>query len=114
MSVNRWVAPWLPFFYISLVAASNTAMTDEEIEKYIALKLKRNDRILRLNEKSIGDEGAKILAKSPLLKNVQTLIIYKGNIRDEGVRALANSKKLTQLTFDVFSTGFSRSSPLEF
>ena len=97
MSVNRWVALWLPFFYISSVAASNGVMTGEEIEEYIARKLKRNDRILRLNEKSIGDEGVKILAQSLLLKNIETLIIYKGNIRDEGVRALADSKKLPQL-----------------
>ena len=73
-------------------------MTDEQIEKYIALKLKRNDRVLRLNEKSIGDKGVKFLATSPLLESVEKLIIYKGNIRDEGVRALADSRKLVQLT----------------
>ena len=74
MTVNRWVALGLPFFYISLVATSNNAMTSDEIEKYIERKLNRNDRILRLNEKSIGDAGAKILAKSPLLKNIKTLV----------------------------------------
>ncbi len=78
MLVNRWVALWLPFFYISLVAASTAPMTGDQLEKYIARKLKRNDRILRLNEKMIGDKGAKVLAESPLLKNVETLIIYKG------------------------------------
>ena len=70
----------------------------KKIEKYIALKLKRNDRVLRLNEKSIGDDGAKFLATSPLSESVETLIIYKGNIRDEGVRALAESRKLVRLT----------------
>ncbi len=70
MLVNKWVALWLPFFYISLVAASTVPMTGDQLEKYIARKLKRNDRILRLNEKTIGDEGAKVLAQSPLLKNV--------------------------------------------
>ncbi|SVD76578.1 uncharacterized protein METZ01_LOCUS429432, partial [marine metagenome] len=83
MFVNRWVALWLPFFYISLVAASNTVMTGEEIEKYIERKLKRNKQILRLNEKSIGNEGAKVLASLHLLENLETLIIYKGNIQDE-------------------------------
>jgi hypothetical protein len=73
-------------------------MTDEQIEKYIASKLKRNNRVLRINEKSIGDEGAKFLAESPLLEGVEKLIIYKGNIRDEGVQALADSKKLARLT----------------
>ena len=98
MFFERWVALWLPFFFISLVAASNISMTAEQIEKYIQLKLNRNDRILRLNEKLIGDDGAKILAKSPLLSSVETLIIYKGNIGDDGIRALASSKQLAQLT----------------
>ena len=98
MFFERWVALWLPFFFISLVAASNISMTAEQIEKYIQLKLNRNDRVLRLNEKLIGNEGAEILAKSPLLSSVETLIIYKGNIGDDGVRALAGSKQLAQLT----------------
>ena len=98
MFCNRWVALWLPFFFISLAANSSASMTDEQIEKYISLKLKRNDRVLRLNEKSIGDKGVKFLAKSPLLESVEKLIIYKGNIRDEGMRALADSRKLVQLT----------------
>ena len=97
MFANRRVALWLPFFYFSLVAASNPIMASEEIEKYIARKLQRNDRILRINERPIGDEGVRILANSSLLKSLETLIIYKGDIRDEGVLFLANSKNLSQL-----------------
>jgi hypothetical protein len=122
MFVNRLVALWLPFFYISLVAASDTMMAGEEIEKYIARKLKSNDRILRLNEKFIGNEGAKILAKSSLLRNVETLIIYKGNIRDEGVRSLADSNIFplyimsvsTFLNRDDFARIFAPSFPINF
>ena len=97
MFCNKWVALWGLFFFISFAVNSSALMTDEKIEKYIALKLKRNDRVLRLNEKSIGDDGAKFLATSPLLESVETLIIYKGNIRDEGVRALAGFKKTSSI-----------------
>ena len=95
---NRWVALWLPFFFMSFAVNLNASMTDDQIEKHIALKLKRNDRILRFNEKSIGNEGAKFLATSPQMKSVETLVIYKGGIRDEGIRALADSRNLGQLT----------------
>ena len=57
MFCNRLVALWLPFFFVSLAVNSTASMTDEQIEEYISLKLKRNDRVLRLNEKSIGDKG---------------------------------------------------------
>ena len=72
-------------------------MTGEEIERYIQKKLKRNDQVLRINGKNLGDEGVAHLAKSSLLKTVSVLILYKGNFGDEGVRALAESKNLNQL-----------------
>ena len=98
MFCNRWLALFGPFFFVIFTINSSASMTDEQIEKYIALKLKRNDRVLRLNEKSLGDDGAKFLAESPLMKNVETLIIYKGEVGDEGVRFLANSRKLSRLS----------------
>ena len=73
-------------------------MTGEQIEKYIQKKLKRNDMLLSINGKNLGDEGVSHLAKSPLLQTVSTLILYKGNFGDEGVRMLAASENLDQLT----------------
>ncbi|GIT65560.1 MAG: hypothetical protein Ct9H300mP23_11870 [Nitrospinota bacterium] len=45
-------------------------MTGEEIERYIQKKLKRNDQVLRINGKNLGDEGVAHLAQSSLLKTV--------------------------------------------
>ena len=68
-------------------------MTGEEIGKYIQKKLKRNNQVLRINSKNLGDEGVAYLAGSSILKTVSTLIIYKGHFGDEGVRALGEIKK---------------------
>ena len=99
MFSNRGMAFGLPFFYIFLVSASGPTelMPVDQLEKYIQKKLRRNDTTLKINDKYIGNEGAKALAQSDLLRNVKTLVIYKGGIGDRGVRALAESKNLGSL-----------------
>ncbi len=63
-------------FLFSFAAAQQ--MPPEALEKYIEKKLRRNHHALRLNEKIIGDQGAALLARSPLMKSVKVLKIYKG------------------------------------
>ena len=94
MFCNRWVTLWLPFFFLSLGVNSNASMPSEKIEKYIALKLKRNDRVLRINEKSIGDEGAKAFAESPQSKKYPKLDLYKNQVTTDGNKYLTESEML--------------------
>jgi len=94
MARFRWAVFCLPLFYFFVVSASPVRMSGEDLLQYIEKKLRRNSVTLRINNKNLGDEGAKTLAQSPLLKSVKTLVIYKGNIGDAGVRALADSTSL--------------------
>ena len=95
LQVLKIIICFLCFFALGFTSEK---MTGEEIEKYIQKKLKRNDKLLRINGKNLGDEGVSHLSKLPLLQTVSTLILYKGNFGDEGVRMLAASKNLGQLT----------------
>ena len=88
----------LPFLCFFVLGSASPRMTGEEIGKYIEKKLKRNNQVLRINAKNLGDDGVAYLARSPILKTVETLILYKGHFGDEGVRALAESENLDQLT----------------
>ena len=70
MLLIRWTPLCLPFFYVILVAASPAPMSSGEIESYISKKLQRNASTLKLNKKLLGNEGLKVIARSPLLKKV--------------------------------------------
>ena len=72
--------------------------TPEKLQKYVERKIKRNDKVLRINLKPIGDAGAKFLAEFSPLKNLTTLILYGAGIGDEGARSLAHSTTLANLT----------------
>jgi len=87
----------LAFLYVFTLGAVSSPMSGTAVEKYIQKKLKRNNKILRINEKNLGDLGLAVLAQSPLLRSVTTLVLYKVNISDEGVRALAESPHLKNL-----------------
>ena len=88
----------LPFLCLFVLGSASPKMTGEEIGNYIQKKLKRNNQVLRINSKNLGDDGVAYLASTPILKTVKTLILYKGHFGDEGVRALAESENLDQLT----------------
>ena len=87
----------LAFLYVFTLGAVSSPMSGTAVEKYIQKKLKRNNKILRINEKNLGDLGLAVLAQSPLVRSVTTLVLYKVNISDEGVRALAESPHLKNL-----------------
>ena len=87
----------LAFLYVFTLGAVSSPMSGTAVEKYIQKKLKRNNKILRINEKNLGDLGLAVLAQSPLVSSVTTLVLYKVNISDEGVRALAESPHLKNL-----------------
>ena len=70
LQVLKIIICFLCFFALGFTSEK---MTGEEIEKYIQKKLKRNDKLLRINGKNLGDEGVSHLAKLPLLQTVSTL-----------------------------------------
>ncbi|PIP71716.1 MAG: hypothetical protein COW89_10360, partial [Nitrospinae bacterium CG22_combo_CG10-13_8_21_14_all_47_10] len=82
---------------VFIFGAVSAPMSGQEIEEYIKKKLKHNEKILRINEKNLGDSGLAVLAQSPLVRSVTTLVLYKVHIGDEGVRALAGSSNLKNL-----------------
>ena len=85
------------FIYVFTLGANSGAMSGTAVEKYIQKKLNRNDKTLRINEKNLGDSGLAVLAQSPLVGSVTTLVLYKVHISDEGIRALAESPNLINL-----------------
>ena len=89
----------LAFFYVFNLGAASGTMSATAVEKYIQKKLKRNDKILRINEKNLGDSGLAVLARSPIVRSVRTLVLYKVEITDKGVRALSQSPNLKNLEY---------------
>ena len=65
----------LAFLYVFTLGAVSSPMSGTAVEKYIQKKLKRNNKILRFNEKNLGDSGLAVLAQSPLLRSVTTLVL---------------------------------------
>ena len=70
MCKPSWRALGLLLVFLFSFAAAQQ-MSPEALEKYIEKKLRRNHHTLRLNEKIIGDQGAVLLARSPLMKSVR-------------------------------------------
>ena len=97
MFLFRMPALALVFFYVFTLGATSGTMSGAAVEKYIQKKLKRNDKILRINEKNLGDSGLTVLAQSPWVRSITTLVLYKVHISDEGIRALAESPHLKNL-----------------
>ena len=78
----------LAFLYVFTLGAVSSPMSGTAVEKYIQKKLKRNNKILRINEKNLGDLGLAVLAQSPLLRSVTTLVLavefFKSSLEKPG------------------------------
>jgi len=97
MRPNRWILFGIFLVFLFNVGAS-PLMPLDKLEKYVQKKIKRNNQVLKIKSKHLGDQGAQFLAESSLLQNVTILALIDTMIGDEGIRALANSKNLTQVT----------------
>ena len=75
MFLFRMRALTLALFYVFTLGAASGTMSGTAVEKYIQKKLKRNDKILRINEKYLGDSGLAVLAQSPLVRSITTLVL---------------------------------------
>ena len=99
---------WWIFFLIFIwtVSGDTGPVLDlEQLHQYVSKKIKRNETVLRIKSKTIGDEGALFLANSPLLQKVHKLVLNDTGITDTGIRALAKSVFLGTLkTLDLGHT----------
>jgi len=96
MKSNGLLIVWLSGVYLITLGAG-PAWSPEKLQKYVHKKIKLNEAVLRIQSKNIGDEGARFLAQSPMLKKVKKLVLYDTGVGDEGIRALASSAVLHNL-----------------
>ena len=59
-------------------------------------------KTLNLNFNRIGDEGARAIAESPRLANLESLKLGQNKIGTEGARALNESENLKNLIHPIF------------
>ena len=92
---------WFGIFCLILIwpVMGNTGpvMDLDQLHKYVNKKIKRNEAVLQIKSKTIGDEGAIFLANSPLLQKVRKLVLNDTGITDTGIRALSKSAFLGNL-----------------
>ncbi len=93
-------------FYLSLICLISVSARPfsnlDQLHHYVQKKIKRNEKVLQIRSRTIGDAGVQFLAKSPLLQNLHTLVLYETGISDQGVRALSQSAFLKNLkTLDL-------------
>ena len=83
----------LIFLCVFILGAASKTMSGEAVEKYIQKKIKRNDKVLRINKKNLGDKGLAAIAQSPLVCSIEAAKLQRQLRSLVGERARARERE---------------------